>query len=156
MRAYTLMVVTGVVFAMAGLAWAGELAMIVNNDNPVAELSLSEAVKIFKQEKQFWEGGGRVYLILRDADANEQKTVLKRIYRMDSEALKRFWIGKLYRGEISAFPKVLNSNEAVVRFVSQAGNSIGFVDSSVADNRVKVVRIDGKLPGEPGYPLSGM
>ena len=140
---------------LAGVVSAGELAMIVNKDNSVGELSFTDAVKIFKQEKQFWENGRRVYLILRESDADEQQIMLKRIYRMDGETLKRFWIGKLYRGEIPAFPKVLSSNEAVVRFVSQAANAIGFVDVGRVDERVKVIRIDGKLPGELGYALAG-
>jgi hypothetical protein len=39
------------------------------------------------------------------------------------------------------------------RFVREVPNAIGFLDVSAVDGSVKVLRINGKLPGEPGYPL---
>jgi hypothetical protein len=59
----------------------------------------------------------------------------------------------MYREEITAFPRVLDSNEAVIRFVNQVPTAISVIDASYRDGRVKVLRINGALPGEEGYPL---
>ncbi len=72
---------------------------------------------------------------------------------MTSDELKRFWLTKIYRGELTSFPKTLSSNESVQRFVGRVPNAIGFVDASYSDETVKVLRIDGKLPGAEGYAL---
>lgn len=137
----------------ASTAAAGDIAIVVNRENAISDLSFTELVKIFRQDRQYWDGQ-KIYLIMREAGSPERDVILRRVYRMqEGEALKKYWIGKLYRGEISTFPKTLSSNEAVKRFVSQASSAIGFVDASTVDEHVKVLRIDGKLPGEGGYAL---
>jgi ABC-type phosphate transport system substrate-binding protein len=135
-------------------AGATDLAIVVNPENPVEELSLKYLARIFRLEKQYWEGAKRIYLVLRESGSVEKEIALKTIYNMSDEALKKLWLYKVYREEIPSFPKVVNSNETVIRFVSQLSNAVGFIDASRLDRRVKVLRIEGRLPGEKGYPLS--
>ena len=138
-----------------GLAYTGDIAIIVYKDNPTTDLSFKDLVKIFEQEEQYWKDNRKIYLIMQPSGRPEKETVLKKIYnKSNDEELKKFWLGKMFRGEITSFPKTLSSNEAVKRFVSQLPDSIGFIDSSFADESVKVLRIDGKLPGEKGYVLA--
>lgn len=135
-------------------AYSLDVAIIVNKQNPVNGVSLTELTKLLKQEKQYWEGGKKVYLILQEAGSTEKKVVLKRVYQMTDEDLKKYWLGKMFRGEISSFPKTLGSSEAVKRFISQVPNAIGFIDSAAIDTSVKALNVNGKSPGEEGYPLS--
>lgn len=143
-----------VVGCPTGEATAGDVAVVVSKENATDELSFKELVKIFRQERQHWRGSERIYLVMRETGTAEKQIMLERVYKMDEQALKKFWLGKLYRGEISSFPQILGSNEAVKRFVSQVPNAIGLIDASFADPSVKVLRIDGQLPGEQGYALS--
>ena len=144
----------GLAVSGSGAAAAAHLAVVVNKESPAEGLSFNELVKIFKQEKQYWESGQKIYLIMRESGAPEKELLLKKVYRMEDEKLKKFWLGKLYRGEITALPKTLGSNEAVKRFVRQAPNAIGVIDASFVDETVKILRIDGKRPGEAGYALA--
>ena len=150
------LVVLGVLFfpAFSEVSAGGEIAVIVSKVNPTDAISLKELVKIFKQEKQYWGEGKKIYLILREAGSAEKQLVLKRVYGMEDEELKKFWLGKLFRQEIASFPTTLSSNEAVKRFVSQVPNAVGVIDASFVDDSVKVLRINGKEPGESGYALS--
>jgi len=136
-----------------GVTYAGDIAVVVNLQNKMEGLSFVDLIRIFRQERQYWENGQKIYLILQEAGSPEKELVLRRIYRMKNEELKKFWLAKMFRGEISSFPKTLGSNEAVKRFVSQVPQAIGFIDVSFVDERVKVLRINGKLPGQPGYVL---
>lgn len=138
----------------AGEAAAGDVAIVVSKDNATDELSFKELVKVFRQERQYWHGGERIYLIMHETGAQEKQVILERIYKMDEQDLKKFWLGKLYRGEIASFPKTFSSNQAIERFVSQVPSAIGFIDATFLGEDVKVLRIDGKLPGEAGYALS--
>jgi ABC-type phosphate transport system substrate-binding protein len=141
-------------FVPAAAVSAAQLAVIVNKQNSTTRLSYSELALILKQDKQYWEGGKKVFLVLQETGSVEKNILLKKIYKMTDEDLKKFWLGKLFRGEISAFPKTLGSGEAVKRFVSQVPNAIGFVEVSALDSSVKTISLDGKAPGERGYPLS--
>jgi hypothetical protein len=73
---------------------------------------------------------------------------------MKAEDLKPFWLGKIYRGELTAAPRVLASDAGVKQAVAGDPRAIGYVDSVLLDPSVKALRVDGKLPGEPGYPLA--
>lgn len=134
---------------------AAEIAVVVNRANAVEELSFKELVKVFTNERRHWPDGTRIYLIMREAGSPEMGVMLRRVYRMREDAeLKAFWLAMLFREELGAFPQFLSSNEAVLRFVQQVPTAVGFVDADRVDARVKVVRIDGRQPGEPAYPLS--
>lgn len=135
------------------LAGAGDVALVVHPTNPSSDVTWAEVLAIFRGDQQHWKGGRKIYLILLEAGSTEREVMLKRVYRMTDGELKQFWLGKLYRGEIAAFPRVAASGGAARRIVAQAPNALAFIDSSAADDTVKVLRIGGRLPGDPGYRL---
>lgn len=136
-----------------GVAYAGDLAVIVNKENVTDGVSYKDLVKIFKQEKKYWEDGQKIYLVMHETGSSEKRIALKKIYKMGDEELKKFWLAKMFRGEIPSFPKTLGSSEAIKRLVGQVPNSIGLIDAALVDGSVKVLRIEGRLPGEKGYVL---
>lgn len=133
----------------------GPVAVVVHKSNAVSELGLSDLTKLARLDRQHWEAGRKVFLVLPEAGAPEKATLLRALYRMNDQELKQFWLGKIFRGEIGSFPKTVASAEAVRRFVAQVPGSIGFLDPSAVDDTVKVVEVDGRGPGEAGYPLAG-
>lgn len=135
-------------------AYSQDIAIIVSKENATEELSFKELVKIFKREKQYWSDGSKIYLIMRETGSPMRRLLLTRVYQMTDEELKSFWLVKIFRGQLSSLPKTFGSDDAVKRFVSQVPNAIGFIDSSSSDTSVKVLRIDGKRPGEGGYALA--
>lgn len=130
------------------------IAVVVNTQNVVEGLTLKELVEIFRGEKQQWKPGQQITLVLRESGEPEKAVMLERIYQLSDRELKNLWIKKLLKHEIAGFPKTVKSDEAVKRFIAQVINAIGVIDASTADSRVKVVRIDGKLPGDIGYTLT--
>lgn len=137
----------------------GEVAVIVNAANATQEISFRDLEKIFRQDKQFWSDGKKIYLVMLETGSQEKDVVLQRLYRMNEAELKKFWLQKMFKGEIATFPKTLSSAGSITQFVAKVPNAIGFVDASVADSSVRtdssvrVLKIDGKLPGAAGYPL---
>ncbi len=137
----------------AGPAHAKELAVVVHKDNEADEVSLEQLRRIFTLEQKFWKKGDRIYLLLWESGGPQKQIILDKVYRMSEPDLKRFWINQMFLGEASSFPKTLNSDEAVKRFVRSVPNAVGFIDAEAADGTVKVLKIDGKAAGDPSYPL---
>lgn len=135
-------------------AAAGDVVFVVHPSNPQSDIAASDLVQILLMEQQHWDAGGRIYLVLQESDTPEKGLVLKKLYRMKDEALKLHYLEKLYRGEIAAFPRIAHSNAAVKKIVAQAANALAFIDAAAVDPTVKVLKIDGKGPGEVGYLLS--
>jgi len=129
------------------------LAIVVNTADPVSNISFAELRRIFLGEQQYWPDHSKVILLVRAPTAYERSMVLDRIYRMDEDRFRQYWIGKMFRAEVAAGPKIVYSSEMALSLVSAIRGSITFVPFSAVTPEVKVLRIDGKLPSEPGYPL---
>lgn len=130
-----------------------DVAVVVQPDTPVSNLSLSEVRKIFLGDRQYWTANTPVVLLIRAPVARERDVVLKVIYQMSESQFKQYWIAKIFRAESVSAPKVVYSNDMANDLVTALPGAIAFVDSRDVRPGTKVVRVDGRLPGEPGYPL---
>lgn len=142
------------VLSSAALGRAETVAIIVNQSSSVHDLSLRDLEKVLRVEKQFWDDGKKVYLVMQESGSSEKEIIREKLLRMSEADLKKLLLAKLFRGEITALPKTLSSRASVVKFVASIPNAIGYVDVSAADASVRVLKIDGKAPGEPGYQLT--
>jgi len=55
--------------------------------------------------------------------------------------------------EASSGPKIVYSSEMAAELVSAIPGAVAFVDSALVPKGLKVLKIDGLLPGEKGYRL---
>ena len=130
-----------------------DVAVVVQADTPVSNLSLSEVRKIFLGDRQYWSANMPVVLLIRAPVARERDVVLKVIYQMSESQFKQYWIAKIFRAESASAPKVVYSNDMANELVMALPGAIAFIDSRDVKPGTKVVRVDGHLPGETGYPL---
>ena len=141
----------GILFALS--AAGGDIAVVVRPDTPVDDLTLSQTRKLLLGDQQFWNSNLRVTLLLRAPAAHEREVVLKVIYRMNEAEFRQYWISKMFRAETATGPKMVYSNEMATELVNALPGSVAFIDATQVPKGLKVLKIDGKLPGEAGYPL---
>ena len=134
-------------------AAAEPMAVIVHPDTPVENMTLAEVRRVFLGERQYWNAETPVVLIVRAPVAPERTVVLDRIYRMSESQFKQYWIAKIFRAESATAPKVVYSNDMANELVTAIPGAIAFVDARDVRPGTKVIRVDGFLPGESGYPL---
>lgn len=130
-----------------------DVAVVVQPDTPVSNLSLAEVRKIFLGDRQYWTANTPVVLLIRAPVARERDVVLRIIYQMSESRFKQYWIAKIFRAESVSAPKVVYSNDMASDLVAALPGAIAFIDSRDVRPGTKVVRVDGRLPGEAGYPL---
>ena len=100
-----------------------------------------------------WTGATRVTLLIRAPTSHERDVVLKTIYHMTEAEYRQYWISKVFRAESSNGPKIVYSNSMADQLVFAIPGSVAFVDSKDVPKGLKVVKIDGTLPGDAAYPL---
>jgi len=144
---------SGPATAPASAQSAEAVAIVVHPATEVEDLTFAELKRIFRGERQFWENGRRVTLLIRAPVAVERELVLDRIYDMDEDSFREFWIGKMFRAEVAAGPKLVYSAGTAQDLVRVIPGAITFVSVADVNSETKVVRIDGLLPSDPGYPL---
>jgi len=129
-----------------------EVAVAVNPKNPVTNISKSELRRIFAGEKRTWGGGLSVKLVTR-APGSYEHVVLLRLLGMTESEYKQYWITQVFHGEAQAEPVALFSNGMQREAISSFPGAIVLVDPKDVKPGMKVLKIDGHLPGEPGYPV---
>jgi hypothetical protein len=120
---------------------------------PIDGLTLSELRRIVLGDREFWPGSLRVTLLLRAPVAHERDVILKTVCQMTEAQFRQHWIGKVFRADTAVAPKIVYSAEMSIDLVNRIPGSLTFVDAANAGRNLKLVRIEGHLPGEAGYPL---
>jgi hypothetical protein len=136
-----------------GQAAGKDVAVVVRPDLPVDNLSFREVRELLLGDRQFWAPGLRVSLLMRAPVARERDVILKTVYRMSEAEFRRYWIEKVFRAEAPTAPMIVYSNATATELVASIPGAVAFVDATQVPKGLKVLRIDGRLPGEKGYPL---
>jgi hypothetical protein len=136
----------------AQVATGPVVTVIVNQDNPVENLSLAELRDIVSGQRTYWGAGRPVSLIVMPSPGTlERQTVLSVVLAMNEASYKKHWVGRVVRAESTSAPTAADSSDAAVAAVARTRGAIGLV-AQAAPN-VRVVRINGALPGDAAYPL---
>ena len=139
--------------ALTAAAADGDIAIVVRPDVPVSDLTFPELRRLLLGDRQFWTSNLRVTLLVRAPGARERDVVLKAIYQMSEAQFRQYWIAKDFRNEAAAGPRVVYSNEMAAELALAIPGAVAFVEADQAPKGLKVLKINGKLPGEKGYPL---
>jgi len=124
--------------------FAHHMAVVVNKDNKVQNVTSAHLAKIFKGEVKKWLDGRSVVLVLHNSSPDET-TTLEHLNKM-TEAEVRSLLA-LHKDSI----RTVGSDADVIDAVASTPGAIGFVEERSITDRVSVVKVDGKLPMESGY-----
>ena len=136
-----------------GAQTAGDVAIVVHRDVPIDNLTLSELRRLLLGDREFWPASVRVILLIRAPIAHERDVVLKNVCQMTEAQFRQHWIGKVFRADTALAPKIVYSTEMAVDMVNRFPGAITFIEASQVGKGLKVVKVEGRAPGEKGYVL---
>jgi len=137
------------VVLICSAAQATQLAVVVDKANTTASLSSADLAKILKLANPKWPDGKQVVLVLRGVPGPEMQLALQKLSNMSGDQVKDL----LAAHKTSIL--IVNSEQEVLKSVSTIPGAIGLVDVYSLTSGVNVLKVDGKLPLEPGYLLRG-
>jgi hypothetical protein len=137
------------------VAQAKDLALISNKSNEVVAVTLPELVKVCKGQVSRWPDGKPVSFITRDPAAPEMRLLLEKVYGMSKDEVKATIASANHSRANHPAIVVVDTDEAVVKKVESLPGAVGLVDVYSISGAVTVLKVGGKLPLEPGYPLHG-
>jgi len=124
--------------------FAHHMAVVVNKENNVQSVSSSHLTKIFKGEVKKWPDGKNIVLVLHSS-APDLIVTLEHLNKMSEGEVHSLLAS--HKESIRTAP----SDADVIEAVASTPGAIGVVEERFINDRVAVVKVDGKLPGEPGY-----
>jgi hypothetical protein len=142
-------------FGWTALAQAKDLALISNKSNEVVAVTLPELVKVCKGQVSRWPDGKPVSFVTRDPTAPEMRLLLEKVYGMSKDEVKATIASANHSRANHPAIVVVDTDEAVVKKVESIPGAVGLVDVYSISGSVTVLKVGGKLPLEPGYPLHG-
>jgi ABC-type phosphate transport system substrate-binding protein len=124
--------------------FAHHMAVVVNKDNKVGNVTAAHLGKIVRSEVKKWPDDKNVIVVLHKDSEGETET-LERLIKISPAELKALIAA--HKDSIV----MADSDAEVLKIVRSTSGAVGFVEIHSIDNSVNVVRVDGKLPMESGY-----
>jgi ABC-type phosphate transport system substrate-binding protein len=124
--------------------FAHHMAVVVNKDVPIQNITSAHLAKIFKGEIKKWPDGKFIFVVLHRSSPGEMGT-LEHLTKMNNTQIKAMVASR--QDSI----KTVESDAEVIDAVSSTSGAIGFVEEHSITDRVTVLRVDSKLPMESGY-----
>lgn len=145
----------GAALALALVLWLparaeAQVAVVVNRASTVEDLSTVALRGLFLGQTTTLPGGARARLATHTASAERFDRVA---LGLAHEAVRSRWMAMTFRGEATAIPSDYASADDVTRFVREHAEAIAYLPLADVDATVKVLRIDGRRPGDAGYLL---
>jgi hypothetical protein len=132
------------------------LAVVVHRSSLIDAVSIADLRRMFTGALRTWSGSHPIVLVEQPDDRVVQQRTLQILLRKTPAEYRRQILALEYQGQELPIIKTLNSDDNAIKFVWNLPGAIAVVDGAVAEAaqvHVKVLRVDGKLPGEAGYPL---
>lgn len=126
------------------------LVVIVAAASPLQDVSRGNLRRAFLGEPTGGPGG-RIIPLNQPPGTGARAQFDKIVLGLEGDAVAQFWIDQRIRGQGGA-PRAIPS-ALLTRLVPQLVGSIGYIRANEIVPGVKLVTIDGKKPGDPGYLL---
>ena len=150
MRLYTLLLGFALTAMPAVADPGGAIAVIVNQQSPIDELSAREL-------KAAFEGYGlpgvktqNIALVYLRGEIEDRFNLT--VLGVSSKKVKVYWLRRVFEGE-SDLRKIFKSADEVKTYIGENEASVGFIFAGHLDDSVKAISIDARKHDDPGYVL---
>jgi phosphate transport system substrate-binding protein len=150
-RSFISVVTLSLLLAGAAHAMADDVAVVVNRSNPTDSVSMTELRKIVLAQQRQWSNGKKIAVTMSAAD---RAATLKAVSGMSETDYNVHFMHATFNGEDADPAKIVSSASHVKQAVAAAPAGVGFIRAGDIDESIKVLKINGLAPGQPGYPLS--
>lgn len=150
------------VCAATSLPWQGRgahaqstqpLLVIVGKATPIDDVSLATLRRVFQGEPTTYAAGERLIPFNFRIGTPERTRFDRIVLGLSRAETGRYWIDRRIRDE-GAPPRLVPSASIAVKLVASLRGAICYVSDTSLSPAVRVLTVDGKAPGQPGYPLA--
>lgn len=127
---------------------AAAIAIIVNKDNPVSALHISDVARIYRGERGEWPDDQKIVATNHDVESDLRRRFYSSV--LGAPPTEKF---RLPGTPIPFHTMTFKSARVVLKFVATTPQAIGYVPVEQLDSSVKVLRVDGLLPNDTSYPV---
>ncbi len=127
--------------------------VIVHPSVTRATLTVAELRDILLGNQRFWERNVRTELYVVGTPSAERTWWVERLSGMSEIQFRQYWIGQVFRGRATSAPRAVPDRQTAIALVGAVPGALALVSAGEVPPTVRVVPVDGRLPGESGYAL---
>lgn len=139
-----------ILFSFTFTVSRAQIAIIINPNNPITNLSITQLQQIYLGQKTTFSAGNNIDLA---EDATLKEEFYSSILNWKPLRVKKHWMNLIFSGKVSSAPKEFNHTEDLIQFVAKNKNAIAFIHYSLVPNNVKIITLDRLEPLAADYPL---
>ena len=143
------------ILACSRNAMASDVAVVLNKNVKMQSITMSDLVKICKGDTSHWADGQALTLVILDPELPEMKVVVQKIYKLTPAEVRSLFTTANRAATNRHLMTMVDSPAELVRVVASKSGAIGLVDVYSITGAVSVLKVDDKLPLQPGYSLHG-
>ncbi len=128
------------------------LAVVVGAASSLDALSFYQLKRLYLGDPARTPAGQRLIPLNRGTNTAERVGFDQTVLSMNPEQVARYWIDRRIRGQSGA-PKAVDPAGILLRILTRVPGTIGYVRLDQVTNAVRVVRISGRMPDHPDYPI---
>lgn len=136
-------------------------AVIVKGDFQVSGISRADLIRILVGDSRFWSNRVPIRIVIPPRSSPVLQALYTNLLKTTALEFERQWESRRFRGETAAVPAVSFETPLAIRLVVSQPGFLAVVGSDDLEalppklrEAVKVVPIDGKLPGSADYALA--
>lgn len=118
-------------------AWS-EVAIVVNPENPINSITKDEVVKIFLGKTNKFPNGDKATPVDQTEGNSIRDEFYSKVVNKTPSQLNSYWSRLIFTGKGQP-PKAVEDDEEMLEEVNFELDTIGYVDASAVDSRVKVI-----------------
>jgi len=127
-------------------------AVVASAGSKLQDVPMADLAKLCKGTQKQWPDGKPFTLVIHDPDSAEMRYAIEKLFGVEGADVKPL-LAKL--NETRKAVVVVDNDAELFRAVEAIPGAVGLVDVYSINSSVKVLRLDGKLPFDPGYALKG-
>jgi hypothetical protein len=129
---------------------SAQTAVIVHRSSAVSNVPVDELRRFFLGKTTITSSGQQITLVeLSPLRGKFYKALLG----LTADEVRRRWVALVFKGDATALPFELPDAPSVRKYVAEHPGAVAFIPADEVDDTVKIVRVDGKLPTDPAYPI---
>jgi ABC-type phosphate transport system substrate-binding protein len=128
------------------------LVMIVSPDSPLQDVDFAQLRRLFGGDPVA-DPSGRGLIPFNHPPRSPDRVGFDRtVLGMNADQVAKYWVDRRIRAQPGP-PRTATSLRMLLGVVSKLPGAIGYIRPEYLSSEVRALKVSGKLPETPGYPL---
>ncbi len=128
------------------------LQILVTKSSSLQNISVADLRQLFRGRLLSFAGQSAVPLN-HPPRAADRIIFDRLVLGMNADEISRYWVDQKIRGGTTP-PRIVDSVGLLLRTIARLPGAVGYVREGFTAPDVRAIAIDGKMPTDPGYPLT--